>query len=321
MIVLQTKLLLKYAETKPPIYENQDGILMSGGLTVEKNSQDGSDIIVRKDTVFKLNIITNEWKTFSDLKSVRTGHQSTIIGDKMYLVGGYNGLSRLADTEVIPISKNDKTLIPTIPTMHYKRSSFGMCSFSGCIFVAGGRYNKDEDLDKCEVYSTESCKWIEVSSMNTKRCAFPLIYFQDKIWAIGGHNGDDGIDIIETYNLTENNWTTVDTKLLSKRCYHSAVVNDNKYFVIGGVYDNKELSSVEVYSSETNQFSFISAMSVARSCFGCSIFNNNLIVFGGYLNESQATDSVEVYDIEKQVWSKGPNLPFPLTAFGYACNN
>ena len=62
-------------------------------------------------------------------------------------------------------------------------------------------------------------------------------------------------------------------------------------------------------------------MSQARVFFGCSIFNNNLIVFGGQLNATEFTDSVEIYDIEKQVWSKGQNLPLPLSQFGYTSNN
>ena len=206
--------------------------------------------------------------------------------------------------------------------MHNRRSQFGMCSVSGCIFVAGG-YNDEGNLDKCEVYNAESCKWVETSSMNTKRCSFALIYFQDEIWALGGFSNESSQDAIETYNIADNRWTTVDTKLLSKRCGHSAVVHNKKFFVIGGVDqgdfdENRELSSVEVYSSVTNQFSFVSPMSRARVNFGCSVFNNKLVVFGGSVSATGITDSVEVYDIENDVWSEGPSLPLPLTGFGYA---
>ena len=62
-------------------------------------------------------------------------------------------------------------------------------------------------------------------------------------------------------------------------------------------------------------------MSQARVDFGCSIFNNSLIVFGGDLKENEPTDSVEVYCSETDVWSKGPNLPLPLSQFGYAGTN
>ena len=117
--------------------------------------------------------------------------------------------------------------------------------------------------------------------MNTKRELFALIYFQSKIWVIGGSLDGNCIYTIKTYNLTENKWTTVDAKLQSKRSSHSAIVHNQSFFVVGGHNQNKPLSSVEVYSSETNQFSFVSQMNPARAFFGSSIFNNSLIVFGG----------------------------------------
>ena len=286
---------LKYTETKSPDNDVEDDIFISGGLTTSLQSTKK----VYHTAVYKLNLKSSKWELFSELKSKRGFHQSTIIGDNIYLIGGFNGRSCLGDTKIIPISKNDETLMPTIPTMHYKREQFGMCSFAGCIFVAGGSCNCGP-LDKCEVYSTESCEWIEASAMNTKREAFALIYFQDKMWAIGGYSNKTAIDTIETYDLAKNSWTTIDTKLLTKRCGHSAVVQKNKVFVIGGIYQFYQLSSVELYSSETNQFSFVSPMSQARAFFGCSIFNNSLIVFGGELDENEVTDSVEFYDFEKQ---------------------
>ena len=301
-------------------YTNYDnGIFISGGLTVERNSQNQSSDIVSNDAVYKLNLKSSKWEEFSIFESKRCGHQSTIIEDLMCSVGGFDG-SYLADTEITSISGKDKTQSFTIPTMNYKRRSFGMCSFAGCIFVAGG-YDNGEILDKCEVYSTESSKWIEASGMNTKRCAFPLIYFQDNIWAIGGYNGHAFLDTIEVYYLADNKWTTVDTKLLPKRCGHRAVAHKKKFFVVGGVCQGTILYTVEVYSSETSQFSFVSPMSQARADFGCILFNNNLFVFGGQNNESEISNSVEVYDIEKQVWSKGPSLPVPLAQFGYSNKN
>ena len=62
-------------------------------------------------------------------------------------------------------------------------------------------------------------------------------------------------------------------------------------------------------------------MSQARSHFGCNIFNNRMIVFGGNLNRNEITDFAEGYDIERDVWSKSPSLPLPLSGFGYASNN
>ena len=154
--------------------------------------------------------------------------------------------------------------------------------------------------------------------MNTKRSSFPLLYFKDKIWAIGGWSNGVILDTIETYELSENKWTTIDTKLLSKREGHSAVVHNNNFFVIGGLNEHGILSSVEVYSGETNLFSFVSSMNIGRADFGCCIVNSKLYVIGGMVDTENdiATEDVETYEIENDVWENGPSLPFPLAGFG-----
>ena len=269
--------------------------------------------------VYKLNVNSNIWEQFSDLKSARVAHQSTTIGDQLYLIAGNKNVNHYAaDTETIPISKEFKGLRSTFPEMHNERKYFGMCSFAGCVFVAGGCHNDIVYLDKCEVYSFHSCEWIEISSMNTKRAVFPLVFFQDKIWAIAGFSGTTKLDTMETFDIAENKWTTVDTKLLSKRCNHSAVANNKKFFVIGGVSQDGMISSVEVYSSETSQFSFVTSMNLSRTNFGCCIVKSKVYVVGGLLDwdKRKATDEVEVYDIENDVWNKGPSLPLKLASVG-----
>ena len=140
--------------------------MMTGGVLT--HNEPGQ--LISNYIVYKLNLKSSKWEHFSQLKSERVGHQSTIIGNKMYSVGGFNFNTDtcLADTEILPISKTDKTLHPTIPTMHNERYLFGMCSFAGCNFVAGGQNNTNGILDKCEIYSTDSCKWVEASSLYTK---------------------------------------------------------------------------------------------------------------------------------------------------------
>ena len=254
------------------------------------------------------------------MKSRRYAHQSTIIANQLYLIGGEKYVNHyLTDTETIPISIEAKIPSLTFPEMHNERRYFGMCSFAGCIFVAGGYQKELGYLDKCEVYSFESCEWTETSSMNIKRSAFSLIYFQDKIWAIGGYSGKTRLDTIETFDLAENKWTTIDTKLLSRRASHSAVVHNKKFYVMGGVNNGyKVLSSVEVYSSETNQFSFVRPMNLRRADLRCCIVNSSVYVIGGFVHweNKKITDQVEIYDIEQDVWEKGPSLPLKLAGIG-----
>ena len=270
--------------------------------------------------VYKLNPKSNTWERITNLKSKRTCHKSFIVEGNVCFIGGHNDGLLLENIEVMPISKNLKNKTVAPPPMHNKRNNFGMCTFAGCVFVAGGLNEHHLRYASCEVYNTDSCKWTEIASMNTKKTSFPLVYFQDKVWAIGGFSNQNILDTIETYDVGENRWTTIDKKLLQNRCGHSAVVHGKKFYVIGGFSATDTLSSVEVYSSETNQFTFVTQMNQARGFFGCAFLNNKIYVIGGALHEDEFSDSVEVYDTENDVWSGGPSLPLALTFFGCTSN-
>ena len=285
--------------------EVKNHIYISGGTKDENTSN---------KCIFKLDTNIGIWEIFKLMDTSRCYHQSIIKGDQMYLIGGYNG------SELV-VSLNKELPTKTFPFMHNKRRRFGMCSLAECVFVGGGYQNELGTLDKCEVYSFETCEWTEVSSMNTKRFEFTLTYFQGKIWAIGGCNNSNEfgtwLDTIETFDITQNKWKTSNLRLLTNRCGHSTVAYDEKLFVIGG--DSKEhvLSSVEVYSSKTNQFSFVAKMNIPRFNFGCCIVNSNLYVIGGCLSDDTQTNKVEIYDFENNKWRKGPK--FPLKLYGFAC--
>ena len=295
--------------------EVKNYIYISGGKTDEEKFE---------KCIFKMDTNIGKWDQFKLMGIVRCGHQSFIKNDQMYLIGGYKGsdYAESAENEVVSLNKD----LPnkSFSFMNNKRLSFGMCYFAECVFVGGGYQNECKALDKCEIYSFETCEWTEVSSMNTKRFQLTLTYFQEKIWAVGGFNNSNGtytwLDTIETFDITQNKWTTSHLKLLTKRCGHRAVAYDEKLFVIGGDSEEHVISSVEVYSSKTNQFSFVAAMNIPRFNFGCCIVDSRLYVIGGSFNsDGSPTDTVEIYDFEKNKWKSGPSLPMKLHDF--ACTN
>ena len=289
-------------------------IYISGGITDEETF---------KKCIYKLDTNIGIWETFKNMNTRRCNHQSIIKGDQMYLIGGYNVSDGVESAQNEVVSLNEDLTTKTFSIMHNKRLSFGMCSVAECVFVGGGYQNFFEALDKCEIYSFETCEWTKVSSMNTKRLELTLTYFQGKIWAIGGYNKLNGteawLDTIETFDITQNKWTTSHLKLQTKRCGHSTVAYDKKLFVIGGASERHIISSVEVYSSKTNQFSFVANMNFPRSNFGCCIVDSSLYVIGGLLNLKNSTDTVEIYDFERNEWKSGPSLPLKFCCF--ACSN
>ena len=320
------RLYLKRTETESKNYDDEEyKVYVSGGLKYKVKFIDpysySTGQIVHNKAVYKLNHRSNEWELFSKLKSRRTAHQCAIVKDQLYLVGGSG--RDLVDTDVVPILRNGLKA-EKAAEISTRRSLFGMCSFAGIIFAAGGLDSRGEDLDECEIYSAQSNEWTEVARMNSKRSSLALVYFQHEVWAVGGCRDGESSNAIETYDPAENKWTTIDAKLQVKRRDHSAVVHGKKIFVIGGVRRNKPISSVEVYSSVTNEITCVAPMNIARFRFGCCLVNSKVYAIGGRKDWNKTNtyytfaDEVEVYDIEKNEWRKGPSLPFKLSDF--ACS-
>ena len=291
--------------------EDKSYIYISGGKNDEKTYE---------NCVLKMDTNMGRWNHFKTMGARRSEHQSLLKGDQLYFIGGHNGSGYVESAKNEIVSLSDELAAKTFPFMHNKRLSFGMCSLAECVFVGGGYQNPSEALDKCEVYSFETREWTEVSSMNTKRSECTLTYFQGKIWAIGGFNDvDKWLDTIETFDITQNRWTTSNLRLLTERAGHGTVAYDKKLFVVGGGYEESIFSSVEVYSSETNQFSFVASMNIPRCNFGCCVVNSSLYAMGGSsLDYDAPTDEVEMYDVEENKWRRGPSLPLKLADF--ACS-
>ena len=76
------------------------------------------------------------------------------------------------------------------------------------------------------VYDPNSDDWSQRSSMLQGRTGFRLVWFNQRIWAIGGWNSN----IVESYDILTNTWRT-ETNLPEIRGGHVAWVAQDKIFV------------------------------------------------------------------------------------------
>ena len=53
---------------------NDDGIFLSGGITIEEDFESKSSFEVPNNDIYKLNLKTSKWEHLSELKSKRAGH-------------------------------------------------------------------------------------------------------------------------------------------------------------------------------------------------------------------------------------------------------
>ena len=121
----------------------------------------------------------------------------------------------------------------------------------------------------------------------------------NKIYAIGGYNSEGCSDVMEVYDIINNEWSRGESMSVARRGA-AAVVFDGNIYVIGGKNDSGEyLSTVEKYNIDSGQWETISAqLKYPRAYLGAEVINGKIYALGGFNGKSHLS-VVEVFDPEK----------------------
>jgi len=191
----------------------------------------------------------------------------------------------------------------TLATTHAdfsKRADFGMVEFNGKFWVIGG-YSGDSSTwgPTNDVWSsTNGIFWTEEVQNNsptsfTKREKHTTVVFQNKIWVIGGSNGNPINDVWSSSDGI--NWVQqTDNAAFGDREDHTSVVFNNRIWVIGG-FGGYPIAYDDVWSSsdginwilETTDSPF-----QKRFSHSSSVFQNKIWVIGGIIFEGDELNDV-----------------------------
>ena len=80
-----------------------------------------------------------------------------------------------------------------------------------------------------------------------------LVWFGDRIWAIGGYN-DGYTKIVESYDPTTNSWQRNEASLTELRFWPVAWVASGRIYSGGGYDGSSYLNSIESYDPKTNSW-------------------------------------------------------------------
>lgn len=92
------------------------------------------------------------------------------------------------------------------------------------VYVCGGLDYSMNTLNSCEMFDSHSNTWSWTRSMNEKRSWMQLLAVNQRLYAIGGHNGSHILDSIETFEPdSDSSWKTLEYRLVTPSITHAAV--------------------------------------------------------------------------------------------------
>ena len=195
---------------------NAPGIAVFDNSIVVCGGYDGSKHLLSAETY---NATLNQWINIKFLNQSRSGNESATSGGYLYTMGGYNGRNYLSSVERLD---GLDQVWKSVSSLQTPRCWFAAVTFNGVIYVIGG-LNQDLNFEPAlnfeppllaiksvEKYDCAADKWIYVSAMNIERCHHSACVMQNKIFVVGGWNGEGKpLKEIECYDPSTDKWEIV----------------------------------------------------------------------------------------------------------------
>lgn len=228
------------------------------------------------------------------------------------------------------------------------RSSFGAIMHEGKVYVAGGHqgpehtYPKESFLNNLESFDLTTKTWQQLAPMNVPKHGFQLVAHGNYLYTLGGfaYSSDHlpawkSLDIVERYDIQNDKWEILPTRLPQPRSSNAVAVVNNKAYLLGGwnstpKHDNDKdglfLAPVDVFDFETEQASRteLNIPKPLRRALTSVVIDNKIVLLGGISEGSSHfdwLDKVTVLDAEDNSWSELPPLPFATFAPGAGVKN
>ncbi|MFC1712846.1 sigma-70 family RNA polymerase sigma factor [Candidatus Poribacteria bacterium] len=248
--------------------------------------------------------LSDKWVRKSDMLTKRMYLSSSVVEGKIYAIGGMIWAG--ADVALPAVEEYDPvtdkwTKKADMPT---ERQNLTTSAVNGKIYAIGGLKwdaNKSVVLPTVEEYDPAADKWTKKADMPTPRHNLSTSVVDEKIYAIGGTDGNRICSIVEEYDPAADKWTKKTDMPTARRSLITGVVN-GKIYAIGG-WENWpiSLSTVEEYDPMTDKWTEKAGMPSARVYISASESNGRIYVMGGLDPAKNVHVSiVEEYDPEAE---------------------
>lgn len=149
---------------------------------------------------------SDTWSRNSPMPTAVQGYASTVIGDRIYFVGGSKpssqpGFDTVINANQIYYAKNDSwstgKIMNTTITYGSATSTTGFMAPTNLYYIGG--FSANSFTNKIQVYNPESNLWTDEFPMPTQRGYLSVTSINDVIYAIGGFDGQNWLNANERF--------------------------------------------------------------------------------------------------------------------------
>lgn len=138
-----------------------------GGFSAHNAEGEEHDLRSVADFV-RFDPATNEWQELSPLPEPRSSHDAVVVGDKLYVVGGWRlGTegTKWHETALVADLSKDKPTWEALPQPPFQRRALSLGHLHGKLYAIGGMQEEGGPTTRVDAFDPASGEWSEVKPM------------------------------------------------------------------------------------------------------------------------------------------------------------
>ena len=171
-----------------------------------------------------------KWDSVSTLPEGLNAPAAAVIGTRIYLIGGFSGVSNLP-TERVRIYDTATRQWSDAAPLPAPRGGHAAVVSNGRIHVFGGGNNRSTIADHSE-YDPASNTWRDRAPLPRPEGSPAGVVLAGKVWAIGGRSGGSDFGDVYIYDAAADRWSNGPS--IEPRGTAGAVVFENTIWLLGG---------------------------------------------------------------------------------------
>ncbi len=243
------------------------------------------------------------WQAQSAMSLARGRLAAATLGQQIIAIGGETTTGVTGLVEILDTMTQRWTTGQSKPTPVANVSAVVV---GGTVIVPGGYTSAGVPTTIVEAYHPVSNTWTTLAPLPAPRFAYAIAVHQNRVYVLGGWDGQRYVDTVFVYDVAANRWTTCTPLPLARGFSAAAILNDALY-VVGGYADGREFANCDRLVLAENRWESCAPLLVTRGGLGLVSMAGRLYAIGGgwtgYLSFN------EWYDPNQNQWTV---LPTPF---------
>ena len=209
------------------------GMVRVGGMRALNPTMASKSELVSIDVVQRFNVDDGSWTDLPALPQGRSSHDAIVIGDTLYVVGGWQLDHQAKDGAwpaemfTLDLSRDDATW--QSKKTPFARRALAVATAGGKLFVLGGMDAERQISQQVEVYDPSTDAWSRATDFPGQGFGMAAVGAADAVYA----SGADGV--VHRLDAASGAWSKASTMALPRFFHRLVAAADGTVWAIGGI--------------------------------------------------------------------------------------